>query len=83
MKYIHKVKFRLNKSGHLFRNAPYLLKHRSKNGCGVTVLRRVLAVNPAQLLQARQLQRVQIRGVVLRQMSVSLQLQEGRHRNLS
>lgn len=45
--------------------SPYLLQDRGQNGSGITVLRRVLAIEPAQLLQARQLQGVQIRRVVL------------------
>ena len=55
---------------------PYLLKDRGKDGSGITILGGVLAIEPAQLLQARQLQGIQVRGVVLSQMSVSLQLQE-------
>lgn len=53
-----------------------LLEDRGQNGGGVTVLRRVFAVDPVQLLQAGQLQRVQVRRVVFGQMFVSLQLQE-------
>ena len=59
------------------RPPPYFLQNRGEDGGGITVLRRVLAVELAELLQAGQLQGVQIRGVVLRQVSVSLQLQGG------
>lgn len=63
-----------------FWSHPYLLQDRGKDGSGITVLGGVLAIEPAQLLQARQLQGVQVRGVVLSQMSVSLQLQERQKR---
>lgn len=66
-----------------FRSSSNLLKDRSEKGRGVAVLRGVWTIEPAQLLQARQLQRVQVRGVVLSQMSVSLQLQEGKKRFVS
>lgn len=61
----------------IFRSSLYLLQDRGQNGGSVTVLGRVLAVEAAQLLKARQLQGVQVRGVVLGQMPVSLQLNEG------
>lgn len=63
-------------AGSLFRSPSYLLKDRREDSCGVAVLRRVFAIKSTQLLQARQLQRVQVRGVILSQMPVSLKLQE-------
>lgn len=47
------------------RSSSHLLQGRGQNGSGIMVLRGLLAIEPAQLLQARQLQGVQIRRVVL------------------
>lgn len=58
-------------------SSPYFLEDRGKNGSGITVLGRVLAVKPAELFQARQLQGVHVRRMVLGQMFVSLQLIQG------
>lgn len=53
---------------------PYFLEDWGQNGLGVLVLWRVLAIKPAELLQASQLQGVDVGGVVLSQVFVSLQL---------
>lgn len=54
---------------------PHLLQDGGENGSRIAVLGGVLAVETAQLLQARQLQGVQVRGVVLSQVPVPLKLQ--------
>lgn len=62
---------------YILQSAPYFLEDRGKNGSGITVLGRILAVEPTKFLQARQLQGIHVRRVVLGQMFVSLQLMEG------
>lgn len=62
---------------YMLESAPYFLEDRGKNSSGITVLGRILAIEPTEFLQARQLQGIHVRRVVLRQMFVSLQLMEG------